>query len=187
MSRSAIFVVALLTLVSMACAWKNGRAPHGDALAATAGLPEAVATWGASQPDTELEWSFPDPPNPPFVGTPDFALTEVCFTRASSVLDREARGALRTVVEDLTAGGDREEIRELKLLVLGFADGVGEASQAEALGLSRAEAVRTQLVTLGFPSSRIQVASYGARYSVAQPWEVVRQEHERSVMVWALR
>ncbi len=149
--------------------------------------PEAVSNFGSTDPSTELQWTYHDAPNPPFQGTPDYAMTEIAFTQGSSTMDNEAAGALRVGMQDLTAGGDREEASEAKLLVVGFADGITERANADALGMRRAEAARDHLVSLGFRRENIQVASYGARYSVAKDWETMKQQYERNAVVWVLK
>ena len=183
MNRFACFLVSGLIVTQAACAMRGARTPYLKAETA----PEVATTWGASDPKTDLKWTYKDSPTPAFEGAPDYALTEIVFARNSNSLDREAVGALRTASENLNAGGDREDPGEVKLLVLGFADGTSERSLAEELGLRRAEAARTQLVKLGFRKENIQVASFGARYSAAKRWEKVKQEYERNAEVWVLK
>ena len=167
--------------------WTQMRSePIPPALAAKT-APEAVANFGSTDEATELQWTYKDAPNPPFQGTPDYAMTSIAFTQGSATLDNEAAGALRVGTQDLTAGGDREEPSEVKLLVVGFADGITERANADALGMRRAEAAREHLVDLGFRRENIQVASYGARYSVAKDWETMKQQYERNAVVWVLK
>jgi outer membrane protein OmpA-like peptidoglycan-associated protein len=176
-----IFVCGLLAGLT-ACAGRNGAALHRE----TEKTSHVVTTWGASSPDTELKWTYTGQPSPPFEGTPERALTEICFDLESTELDREARGALRTAAERLIGEGSRADLDGVALLVVGFADGGAERARADELGLRRAEAAKAQLVTLGIPKDQIQVSSYGARFSEAAAWERDRMKHERSAIIWTL-
>jgi outer membrane protein OmpA-like peptidoglycan-associated protein len=170
-----------------ACAHRGMNTDSSSAPPKAGAAQEVVTAWGGSGPTTRLVWSYQESPTPPFEGTPDSALTEIGFAANSTSLDSEARGALRTARESLSAGRDPAELGKLKLLVVGFTDSVAERRSAQELGLRRAEATRAELVNLGFPKENIQVSSYGARYSVARDWEKLKQESERNVQVWVLK
>lgn len=151
--------------------------------------PPVVATtdWGATTPDTQINWNYPDSPSPSFQGTPDYFVIGFSFPKGSAALNQEARGSTYDKTADLTAGGDIDDVKDARILVIGFADGLGERRMGERLGMERAQAARNLLVNMGYSRENIQVATFGSRYSTATVWEPNKQKAERQVEVWALK
>lgn len=168
-----LMAVVAVSLALAGCGSKTGT---------TGGAGDPTAAPGMSMPPgVALDWGYDVAPTPPFQGTPDVRLTSFGFDQASDQMRPEGIGACREAVKKIK---DRPDA---KLVVIGFADGITEKDRAEALGTQRAESVRGFLSTLGIDAGRVQVASYGARYSTARDFEKIKQGHERKAEIWLLK
>jgi outer membrane protein OmpA-like peptidoglycan-associated protein len=154
-----------------------------EAGAVVQGTQESVTLVGSSAPGTTFEWLFDTTPLPTVRGKPLERLTGVGFASESIVTSRETKGAMIMMMEKLRPMGDLKEIR---LLALGFTSSYAEGTGAQQLGLQRAEVVRDFLVTLGLSGDNIQVASFGDDYATARPWELYKQTYEQGVAIWLL-
>ena len=172
-SMTAVALAALLLTVPLIA----------GAAAVVQGTQESVTLGGSSAPDTEFRWLFDTMPLPDVTGKPLERLTGVGFSSESIRTSRETEGAMITMMEKLRPLGDLKEIR---LLALGFTSAYSEKATAQPLGLRRAEAVRDFLVTLGLSRDNIQVASFGDTYATARPWELYKQDYEQGVAIWLL-
>jgi outer membrane protein OmpA-like peptidoglycan-associated protein len=176
--KARYFLVALLVgLFSTHAAW---AIPMDD----PNGTPELLTTWGATTPSTILHWTFETSPSPAIQGHPDHLLTEFGFPKESTVLSREAKGAMVRLERDLRANG--RDLQTVRLAIVGFTDNVTEASNAQQLGLRRSETARDYLVSLGFNRNNIQVASFGSAYSFAKPYQYIKQRFDRRSSIWIL-
>lgn len=159
-----------------------GLAGCGSKKTTSGATGDPTAAPGMSMPPgTALEWAYDAAPTPPFQGTPDTRLTSFGFDQGSTQMRPEGVGACREAVKKIQ---DRPDV---KLLLIGFADGIKEKEGAEQLGMRRAESVRGFLSTLGIDAGRVQVASYGTRYSTARDFEKIKQGYERKVEIWLLK
>jgi outer membrane protein OmpA-like peptidoglycan-associated protein len=127
------------------------------------------------------EWAYDQAPTPAIQGSPDFRLVSFGFDRDGALLKSEAKGACREAMSKLA---DKSAVR---LVVIGFADGIHEKPNAVALGMRRAHAARQFLSTLGIPPENIQATSFGATYSTARDFETIQQSYDRKVEVWVVR
>jgi outer membrane protein OmpA-like peptidoglycan-associated protein len=177
MKKSAL--IALLFLIAVGRTMAAG-VPESK-------MHEATTTWGATSTDTEFPWGYKLPADPSYQGTPDYLLTSFNFPLGSASLNREAHGAAIAMTKTLGEGGDTADLNDVRLLVVGFADGVHERETAEKLGTERAERTRAMLVEMGYPRENIQIASFGARYSTATPDQKDKQGFERQAEIWVLK
>ncbi len=147
----------------------------GDVTSASSGAMQEIAG------DVEGPWAYDAAPTPAFEGTPDYRLTSFGFAEKGTETKPEAVGACREAVKKLA---DKPEAR---LLAVGFADGMKEAADAEQLGMKRGEAARDLLASLGIKADRVQIASFGSRYSNAKDFEKLKMGSERKVEIWVLK
>jgi|WetSurMetagenome_2_1015567.scaffolds.fasta_scaffold517488_1 outer membrane protein OmpA-like peptidoglycan-associated protein len=142
---------------------------------------EASAVTQQLAGETAGPWSYDSAPTPAFDGTPDYRLTSFGFPEKGTDLKPEAVGACREAVKKLA---DKPEV---KLLVVGFADGIKESQGDVNLGMRRADATRRLLKTLGIPPGHVQVASFGSHYATAKDFERIKMGLERKVEIWVLK
>ncbi|MEX0830947.1 MAG: OmpA family protein [Nitrospirales bacterium] len=147
-------------------------------------MTEAVAT---AKPSSATPISHE--PAPPFVPAPSVQLvasspivdqaedTNVYFEFNRWALSDGAKSLLKTQVE--TQGGAWTGM----LRIDGHTDAQGTDSYNRALGLKRAEAVKTYLVSLGIPEDTIQVQSFGKDGAVCQEQTPDCFEHNRRAHV----
>ena len=173
---------ALIALLFLAAV---GRAMAADVPESKAH--ESTTNWGATSTDTEFPWGYTITSNPSFRGTPDYLLTSFNFPQGSASLNREAYGAAIAMTKTFGEGGDASDLRDARLLVIGFADGFHEREMAERLGTERAERTREMLVKMGYPRANIQIASFGARYATATVDQTDKQSSERQAEIWVLK
>lgn len=122
------------------------------------------STGGASSADragwnkTSLpeSWEYNALPTPAPSKSPDHRLNEIAFKDNSTRLDDEGLAVCRTTAAEISTMGTP------RILVVGFAH---ETENDPDLALRRAEAVRSGLVAQGLPTSIIEVASFGTRFS----------------------
>lgn len=143
-------------------------------------VPPPVGTPTGEPGSLFFEWRYDKTPSPALEGKPTKMVVSFGFERGSSELKQEAVGALRDAIRKMEGRGD------YRLAVVGFADGIQEQTNAEALGLKRAEAARSFLSTLGVGAERVEVSSFGALYSTATEDEKIKQSRERKVEIWLL-
>jgi len=103
--------------------------------------------------------------------------TNVYFEFNRWALSEGAKSLLKTQVE--TQGGEWTGI----LRIDGHTDAQGNDSYNRALGLKRAESVKTYLVSLGIPEDTIQVQSFGKDGAVCQDSTPDCFEHNRRAHV----
>jgi outer membrane protein OmpA-like peptidoglycan-associated protein len=103
----------------------------------------------------------------------------VTFASGSGALDTEAEGALALVAEELKLNS------KWKVLVVGFADKVGETAAGETLGSKRAQSVSNRLKTIGVPQERLHAQSLGSAYAEGDQWTKGAQKQDRRAEVWA--
>jgi len=176
MKRSHLFLlVALLGmgLVLTGCGGKKTGAGSGTGIVdAEAGLAPSLEP---------VAWSYDKAPMPAIVGSPDVRLVSFGFDRESALMKQEAKGACKEALKKLA---DKPEAR---LVVIGFADGIGEKASAGALGMRRAHAAGKFLTSLGVDKERVQNTSFGDVYSSARDFETIKQSRERKVEIWVLK
>ena len=109
--------------------------------------------------------------------TPESVETNVYFEFNRWALSEGAKSLLKTQVD--TQGGEWTGI----LHIDGHTDAQGNDSYNRALGMKRAEAVKTYLVSLGIPEDTIQVQSFGKDGAVCQDQTPDCFEHNRRAHV----
>jgi outer membrane protein OmpA-like peptidoglycan-associated protein len=176
MKRAFVLLVMVLLVTGLAvtgCGSKK-TAAGGTGTAADAGNLGTVD-------ESPVKWSYDTAPNPAFTGTADYRLTSFGFDEGAAIMRSEGMGACREAVKKLA---DKSTV---KILTVGFADGIKETNKAEALGLQRAEAAKRFLGTLGIKPDQIQVASFGSHYSTAKDFEKIKLASERKAEIWLLQ
>ena len=103
--------------------------------------------------------------------------TDVYFALNRSTLSDEAKDLIKTKVEAQADGWTGI------LHIDGHTDAQGPDAYNQALGLKRAESVKTYLVSLGIPEDRIQVQSFGKDGAVCQESTPDCFEHNRRAHV----
>jgi outer membrane protein OmpA-like peptidoglycan-associated protein len=179
MNRSVVGIVGILvtgSLVVYGCGSK--KTTTGGTSEVTSASSEVVQEMAGSAVGP---WDYDAAPTPAFEGNPDYRLTSFGFSEEGTDMKPEAVGACREAVKQLA---DKPEAR---LLAVGFADGIKENANAEKLGMQRAEAARNLLASLGIKAERVQVASFGSRYSTAKDFEKLKMGLERKVEIWVLK
>jgi len=147
----------------------------------TAGPATDLAKPPSAVQTSSAEWGYDAAPTPPFTGAPDYMLVSFGFDENDTAVKREGMGACREAIKKIK---DKPETR---LVAIGFADGIKEKDTAEPLGLRRAESVREFLSTIGVVPDRVQVSSFGSKYSTARDFEKIKQSRERKVEIWVLQ
>ncbi len=178
MTRTCVSILAALLTVGVTFTGCGKKTTHS---APATDLPVAEAQASQEAPAIEpIAWAYDKPANPPIEGSPSEMLGSFSFAASGTSLGQESRGACREVVRKLEGRGD------YRLVVVGFADGFVEKGNAERLGLKRAETTRAHLSTLGIPTDRVQVTSFGAAYSTAKDYEKIKMSRERKIEIWIL-
>lgn len=106
----------------------------------------------ASSPE---RWNYDSMPSPAPSRSPGIRLDEIAFADNGAALDREGIAVCRLTAEQLANSSTR-------ILLVGFSH---KREADPELGLRRAEAVRRGLVEFGVDSGRIEIASFGSRFS----------------------
>ncbi len=180
MNRSVEGIVGVLLMTGclVVCGCGSKKSTTGGTSEVTSASSEAVQEMAGS---AEGPWAYDTAPTPAFDGKPDYRLTSFGFSEEGTDMKSEAVGACREAVKQLA---DKPEAR---LLAVGFADGIKESADAEKLGTQRAEAARNLLASLGVKTDRVQIASFGSRYSSAKDFEKLKMGLERKVEIWVLK
>jgi len=131
-------------------------------------------------PGEEITWAYETMPVPEPAHKPRRFLKEFNFNQGSTSMDREALGVMYQVVAEIK---DQPSVR---LLIIGFADKVGEAGKAESLAMGRADSARKAFMHAGIPGDRIESASFGSTQAKADSYQKLAQELDRKVEVWVL-
>ena len=119
-------------------------------------------------------------PTPEPSSRPNYLLKSFTFPKAGASLNQEARGALGDLVNKLQAKPS------IRILVLGFCDGVAEKVNASNLGMSRAQNTKSFLASRGIAKERMETATFGSTQAKAPPEEKIGQARDRRVEVWLL-
>jgi outer membrane protein OmpA-like peptidoglycan-associated protein len=99
------------------------------------------------------------------------------FVVDSDALTVESRSVLESVFAEIARRPAAE------VVVIGHTDRVGTVQHNDALSLQRAETVRRELVRLGIPIDRIQVAGRGEREPLVPTAEGVPEPRNRRVEI----
>ncbi len=126
--------------------------PAAIALMGCSSTPDASETAG---PDTGSEFREAPAPAPPQQQTKMLDFQTVYFDFDSYEIRSDARPALRSNADKMSAGVGGT------VTIEGHCDERGSAEYNLALGERRANAVKRYLVDLGVPSSRLNVVSFG--------------------------
>jgi peptidoglycan-associated lipoprotein len=147
------------------------------------------ATKDVSTFQTAKAFATPTEPSSPLITQPSLHLvtnspenqaaedTNVYFEFNRWALSEGAKSLLKTQVD--TQGGEWTGI----LRIDGHTDAQGNDSYNQALGLKRAQSVKTYLVSLGIPEDTIQVQSFGKDGAVCQDSTPDCFEHNRRAHV----
>jgi len=170
--------VVCLVAVGALCGCGSKKATTGGTTEVTAESSKVVEQVAG---ETAGPWSYDSDPAPKFEGKPDYRLTSFGFGQKSAEMKPEAVGACREAVAKLAGTPDA------KLVVIGFTDGIKETQGDVNLGYRRAEATRKTLATLGIAPGRVQITSFGSKYSTAKDFEKIKMGLERKVEIWVLK
>jgi outer membrane protein OmpA-like peptidoglycan-associated protein len=99
------------------------------------------------------------------------------FVMDSDALTAESRSVLESVFAEIARRPAAE------VVAIGHTDRVGTVQHNDALSLQRAETVRRELVRLGIPIDRIQVAGRGEREPLVPTAEGVPEPRNRRVEI----
>ncbi|MBN8614057.1 MAG: OmpA family protein [Deltaproteobacteria bacterium] len=102
----------------------------------------------------------PAPP-PPAPEPPGLVLEGILFESGSANIDPASNERLDRVVEYMT------HMVNARIRIAGHTDNVGNPQRNQALSQSRAEAVRSYLVSHGIDGSRVEAVGYGDTQPVA--------------------
>lgn len=116
--------------------------------------PRVVVTPRAPTPEE------PAPP-PPAPEPPGLVLEGILFESGSATIDPASNERLDRVVEYMT------HMTGARIRIAGHTDNVGNPQRNQALSQSRAEAVRSYLVSHGIDGSRVEAMGYGDTQPVA--------------------
>jgi outer membrane protein OmpA-like peptidoglycan-associated protein len=138
-------------------------APPAPAPAAAAPAPPPPPPPPAPAPAPAPPARTPPPPPPPAPAQPRelFTLKAVLFEFNRATLTRSARDTLGVAVRYLKDHGD------VRVEIQGHTDSKGTAEYNMALGMRRAESVKTFLGTQGISADRISTKSFGETEPVA--------------------
>jgi outer membrane protein OmpA-like peptidoglycan-associated protein len=183
----SLFVALLCVLMAAGCASRRGAKTGDSSQGATGGKiaepkegPKAEEVLPGYVP--ERTWEYESMPEPQPSDKPSAKIDDVSFDDGGTTLTREGLAICRRIGEWM------QQNPKLGLLIVGHASRIEGGDDGLALGRKRAEAARECLTRdHGIPESRIQVASFGNRFSKADASEPGLQKVERRVEFWSVK
>lgn len=129
----------------------------------------------------EKSWEYASMPSPAPERRPSERLDGVSFDHGKSALTREGIAVCRQVARWM------HENPSVHVLIVGHSCRNESGNDGVDLARRRAEAARNYLVRdLGVPVNRLEVASFGSRFSKADQSEPFLQQVERRIEFWVM-
>lgn len=176
--RRTYLLLALLAaglLIFAGCAGKSSPPQAGTVDESRSG---SYASSPTQAPPTRPEgWNYDAMPTPEPSKKPSTRLNEIAFKENEAVIDAEGLAVCREVAKRLI------EASQERALVVGFSH---YREKDASLALRRAERVRDCLVGQGVPRSRLEVASFGSRFSSPSGGEALERKQPQAVEIWLL-
>lgn len=165
--RRFLFIALLALMIA---------ATGGCAQRKIAATPEQPSVTGQTQPDTKAADKQKTTPD---TGTSKEAITERPLTKGLPADDQPSLKELQSKIQDVHFDFDKYDVREdgkpilkevanllsknrrIKVIIEGHCDDRGTIEYNLGLGDKRAHSVREHLGSLGIPSSKIDIVSYG--------------------------
>lgn len=120
------------------------------------------------------------PPEPHFKRKQKLSFYNIYFERAKADVRPESYRALNGLVKTL------DDNPQMKILIEGHTDNVGEAADLKLLSWQRAEAIRDHLLRYGIPESRIVIYGYGAEKPITDNSTEDLRKRNRRVEIYSV-